>query len=1057
MACNLTYNISITGDCTNSFTGGFTLDIIGDSPPYTIQWLTPITDVIPLGTVLGNDGIYRPVTTYEKMFLSAGTYTFNIIDSCSPNTVFPVNVLISSGTCTTIDSHNDTLCGLNNGSITASTTYSYGNATFSLYENTLGFIGSSLPYSNIAEFTSLSAGTYYVIADDGAGCTGMSETCIVKTSTTINYDLFVVNDAGCTTNSGKIFISGLTGNPPYNYLWSNGQIGDSLTGLTAGTYSVTVTDNTGCGISKSANVNTVNPISIGSLFVTQPSCFTADGEVTVIVVDGTAPFYFLASNGESIVTFDRTVIFTSLSPGGFTVEVTDAGLCKATSTTTLLTPAGISSVLVDKTNSKCNNLSGVLGPITVLGGTPPYTYTLTDSEGNIKTNTVNSNVWKFQNLSSGTYTLDITDLGSCTYSNTYTINNDVLFGLTTSTTGTTGGNENGSVTLYITSGGTPPYRYSINSQLITTSVTSYTFNNLASGNYLASVTDSNKCYQSIPFNIGASKAVDFHLLGSELAVDSNGSISAYVLNGEPPFEFIWSNGDTGMTINNLSAGTYSLRVVDSGGFSKTKQIVVEGVNTYNGSGLYAIDVNCGTLTKENGAVRTGPREMLNEGFYDLTSGFTNCILNTAIFNLNVTAGTFITSSHFYTASTLNEYPTDETVYKTIKGLIESSPQIGVDNVDINIDNTITISTNCDPESLHNTNVMVNVKIDYDISCEYCGPVPSSSPTPTPTLTPTMTLTPTITQTQTLTPTPTLTPTITKTPTNTPTPTMTPTPGASVTPTPTMTQTPTVTPTYTPTPTITMTQTQTMTPTPTYTPTMTVTPTITVTPTMTATPTYTPTPTPSPLTTYYAYRECGGNEKSLVVLQPMLAIEGMMLNETILFTGEKDNKTCWELIENSGTLTQYQSNYVNTYNSLDNYFTNIDGNIYSCDDCLKQVKSLSNPVEVKRCPLDFKFSNRCRVEGNGSVLLNNVVLYSWVGNVITTYGDVYSVNDGDTIIIKVDYIGQNNYLAMDIVTNAETGSVTINETIYGVVENYQYVYKVGCGNAQNTLVLTNKCK
>ena len=222
MACNLTYNISITGDCTNSFAGGFTLDIIGDSPPYTIQWLTPITDVIPLGV---------DVTTYNKIFLSAGTYTLNIIDSCSPNTVLPVNVLISSGTCTSIDSHTDTLCGLNNGSITASTTYSYGNATFFLYENTSGFIDSSSPYSNVAEFTSLSAGTYYVIADDGAGCTGMSETCIVKTSTTINYDLFVVNDAGCTTNSGKIFISGLTGNPPYTYLWSNGVIGDSLTGL----------------------------------------------------------------------------------------------------------------------------------------------------------------------------------------------------------------------------------------------------------------------------------------------------------------------------------------------------------------------------------------------------------------------------------------------------------------------------------------------------------------------------------------------------------------------------------------------------------------------------------------------------------------------------------------------------------------------------------------------------------------------------------------------------------------------------------------------------------
>ena len=778
MACELTYNISITGDCTNSFSGGFTIDIVGDAPPYTIQWLTPITDIIPLG---------GDVTSYSRIFLTAGTYTLNIINSCSPNTVTPVNVLISSGTCTSIDSHIDTLCGLNNGSITASTTYLYGSATFSLYENTSGFISSSSPYSNVVEFLSLSAGTYYVIADDGAGCTGMSETCIVKTSTTFNYDLFVVDDAGCTTNSGKIFISGLTGNPPYTYLWSNGEFGNSLTGLTAGTYSVTVTDNSGCSIAKSANVVSVNPVSIGSLFIIQPSCFTADGEVTVVVVDGTAPFYYLASNGESIITFDRTAIFTNLSSGLFTVEVTDAGLCKASSSATLITPKGISSVFVNSTNSKCNDLSGILGPITVLGGTPPYTYTLTNSNGDITTNTTNFSVWKFENLSSGNYNLSVSDLGPCTYSSTYTINNDVLFGLTTSTIGTTGGDANGSVTLYITSGGTPPYRYSIGSQIVTTSLTSFTFDNLSSGNYLASVIDSTKCYQSTPFTIGASKQVDFHLLGSNFAINSNGSISAYVLDGEPPFQFRWSNGETGMTINNLSAGTYSLRVVDSGGFSKTKQININGSNIYNGAGTYSI---CsGDLLNELIPVNTGPREMLNEGFYDLTSGFTNCVLNSAVYTLNVVVGDFTNSIEFWGAMTLNDYPPDDVFFDWVKILIESSPQIGEGNVETFPDvpyNTINVKTNCDPDSLHNTNVNVSVTISYDISCQYCTPEPSMSPTPTltPTYTPTNTVTrtpgasqePTPTLTKTPTPTPTIAPT--KTPTKTPTPTPTPTKAAN---------------------------------------------------------------------------------------------------------------------------------------------------------------------------------------------------------------------------------------------------------------------------------------
>jgi hypothetical protein len=70
-----------------------------------------------------------------------------------------------------------------------------------------------------------------------------------------------------------------------------------------------------------------------------------------------------------------------------------------------------------------------------------------------------------------------------------------------------------------------------------------------------------------------------------------------------------------------------------------------------------------------------------------------------------------------------------------------------------------------------------------------------------------------------------------------------------------------------------------------------------------------------------------------------------------------------------------------------------------------------------------------------------------------------VNHGDTIIIMVDYIGQDNYLVMDIQTNDGLGEALtpVSNTIYGVVQDYQYSYKVGCGKARNTLVLTNNCK
>jgi hypothetical protein len=146
---------------------------------------------------------------------------------------------------------------------------------------------------------------------------------------------------------------------------------------------VTVTDNSGCSVSNTEVINNVSQVGLGALYLTQPSCFTTDGEIEIIITGGTPPFYYLGSNGVANITFDRTVTFTGLGPGGFTIQVTDAGLCNFSTSTNLLTPNGISTVNVDITNSTCNDTSGVIGPIIIFGGTSPYTYSLTDSLGNV--------------------------------------------------------------------------------------------------------------------------------------------------------------------------------------------------------------------------------------------------------------------------------------------------------------------------------------------------------------------------------------------------------------------------------------------------------------------------------------------------------------------------------------------------------------------------------------------------------------------------------------------------------------------------------------------------
>jgi hypothetical protein len=758
MSCLLGYNISITGDCTNTNSGGFTIDIIGSSPDYSIQWVNPASGTTALGP---------GITQYSISGLSAYTYTINVIDSCTPtNTILPIDINISSGTCASITAIGNTTCGLNNGSLSASTSNYYGTSTFSLYNDDNLFITSGSSFDGTITFNGfLTADTYYIVVDNGGGCTGKTQTCIIKSSTTVDFGFYVVADAGCSIDSGKIFITGLTGNPPYTYLWSNGGTTSNITGLTAGGYSATVTDSTGCSVTKSTAVPNVPAIGLGLLVTTNPDCFTSNGRVEITVTGGTAPYYYSGSNGTTQITFEPTYEFTNLAPGPFTIQVTDAGLCTFTTTTSVLPPGGFSITSVNVNPTLCGNNGGSLNPISIFGGTGNYTYTLDYPDGSSVSQSTTSQTWQFNNLSAGTYNLTIED-GVCTFTSEYTINNLSTMNLTGSTTGTTCGLSNGLLELGV-SGGTPPYIFIANSSVFgPTTNSGYTFTNMSSGNNLVTVTDGTGCTITTSYFIDPSTNVDFILAGTNTVNGNDGSISTFITGGDPIFNLTWSNnvnGQTGLTVNNLSAGTYSLTVTDNLGCTKQKSVTIGGTNLISTYQTYSI---CNDNFANSGIqIKKGPREMLNEGFNDLTTDDINCILNNAIFQVKITIDGDIVSKDFYTGTTLNDYPSDNLWYNTIEELMESVDGIG--NVIIDPENNIIkISSNCDPNiNLSDNLVLIDMVIFYNISCVACDVTPT--PTPTPTITRTPNTTPT--------PTPTPTVSVSATPFNTPTPTRTPTP------------------------------------------------------------------------------------------------------------------------------------------------------------------------------------------------------------------------------------------------------------------------------------------
>ena len=795
MSCGLiTYNLFITGDCSNTNVGEIYIEITGGTAPYTVYEST--SGFLPTSA---------STTTYYYSGLSAGTYVLAIQDSCiSGVSTTYVNIPISSGSSISIIDFSGTTCNQDNGQITFEFNPFYGVGEVYLYETTVGYITSAVTPSNDVSFGSLSAGTYYLVGDDGGGCTGISASCVILPSIELDYGFYVVDDASCVVNSGsgKIYVTGETGSAPYTYLWNNGQTGSTITGLTTGQYSVTVTDNRGCSVTKSAFVNDVPPVGISSFLTTGSTCFSNNGSVEVFVTGGTPPYYFSGSNGDSIITFGNSYLFEFLPSGTLTVTVKDAGLCSDTQSVSIITPNGFSIASITTTNSLCSNNAGSV-TIVVNTGSPSATfvYTLIDSSGNTFNTVTIGTVCVFNNIPSDTYTLTIDNNSGCVYTGSVTISNTILFNISAVTTNTTCGLNNGEVQILASSGGTLPYSYQI---------TGYgaspvsSFNNLPSGNYLATVTDFNGCVQTLSFTIQPSSNVYFDLFSTPPIVGDDGEITVLVSSGNPPFTYNWSsnvNGQTGSTITNLSADTYTLQVIDCSGCTFTKSVNLTGTKLISSYQVYTISDT--TFVNSNVVGKRGVGQMFNEGFFDLTINDSDCFLNGAKFIAEVVINNEVKQQEFYNSIGINDYPDDLLWANTIKDLALSFPEIGDVQFDLPknkltfINNCGNVKKFCNPttnNSLSDAKAEVSLIIKYDISCVQCD-IFDATPTPTPTITSTPGLTPSVT--------PTITPTNTSTPGLTPTPTIT------------NTSTPTITPTNTNTPTITPTNTVTPTPTPIY--------------------------------------------------------------------------------------------------------------------------------------------------------------------------------------------------------------------------------------------------
>jgi large repetitive protein len=706
----LNYNITVTGDCSNNNSGAFNLFVSAGTPPYTVQFLNPSyasqTITIQPASLVG---------------LASNVYQVRVNDSSLPtNNEFLLNIPVSSGVCGSIVAVQNTTCGVNNGSVTGSSTSLYSSTNFSLYDINNNYLTSASTNTNEAVFGQLSAGTYYLGVTDLGGCTAFTQTFIVEESDPLDFGLYVVPNSSCGgIPIGKIFVTGQTGQAPYSYLWSNAQTGSTITGLTSGTYSVEVTDAYGCVLSKSATITDVNPVGLGLFTSTAPTCLQSNGVINMTITGGTAPFYYSASTGDVLVSYSRTFTLSSLSAGQYNFQVTDAGLCQMFAGTTLETPGGLTSVTVQGQNSTCSSTNGSI-TVNVAGGTSPYTYTLIYPTGN-QLNISNSQTTQiFGNLSGGTYTVGVSDNTGCSYLEEVTLVAQNKFTISTQVVGTSCNQNNGSVTILTTTGGTLPLDYSVDGiqNVIDTNLTAVTFNNLTSGTHVVTVTDADGCVQTTNILVPSSQALNYSLYSTSCGSGSSGKITAFITSGEPPFSFNWSdnvpNEPQQIQVSGLTAGTYSLTVVDANGCSLTRSATIT-CNTNSAS--YQTYVMGAEVFNIQSPTKFGLLQMLNEGFFDLTSGNTSCDLISATFTAKVSVNPsgIVATQNFFTSTSLVQVPTDNQWYDTIRTLLLGIP--GVGNVIIDqLNNQITIETSRNNTSLEGEEIVIDLVIDYNIIC-----------------------------------------------------------------------------------------------------------------------------------------------------------------------------------------------------------------------------------------------------------------------------------------------------------------------------------------------------
>jgi len=339
----------------------------------------------------------------------------------------------------------------------------------------------------------------------------------------------VASKAFLCTASDELMLTAPEAN---SYDWSTGAMGQSITINEPGDYFVRIT--TGCNLEDSLSIAIdLQPVPTIEEITQHPSCFGADDGCMNVLINGEVPVALLWQN------ISPNIAPCTYLAGIYTYEATDAFQCGHTGTIELINPLPLS--LTAESFSIC---TGTVAPAQLqgAGGTGAFSYAVVGG----------ANV---EALSPGDYTGIVTDENGCQAQDGFTLGAYPAVNFFATVDSICFGEL--AALQYFGSGGALPYVYDWQGQ---------NPNALPSGFYEFSLTDANGCSDVVSLQVAEFPFLDAQISAFSNANNgANGSMELTVSGGEPPYDILWSNGDTDDVLDGIGQGTYSVTVTDGNG------------------------------------------------------------------------------------------------------------------------------------------------------------------------------------------------------------------------------------------------------------------------------------------------------------------------------------------------------------------------------------------------------------------------------------------------------------------------------------------------------------